>query len=154
MEGQLRAAGMPAAILWSSDYPSLNPGYWVTYSGEFDSSQAAAAHLATLQRAGFSGRVRPVISATVPPPGPSEQPYWTAIAGSFGTSVEAATLADELRSRGYDGMVLYSGDYSSLNPGYWIAHVGRFADQGGAAGMAQRLRHVGYPAAYPREIRR
>jgi hypothetical protein len=57
---QLRAQGLPAAILWSSDYPSLNAGYWVTYSGMFDSERAATEHLNKVRAAGFLGRVRQV----------------------------------------------------------------------------------------------
>jgi len=56
--GLLRTAGIPAAVLWSSDYPSLNPGYWVTYSGVFESEQSATSHLTSLTQAGFNGRVR------------------------------------------------------------------------------------------------
>jgi hypothetical protein len=36
------AAGLEgAAVLFSDDYPSLNPGYWVVYKGEFPSGRAA-----------------------------------------------------------------------------------------------------------------
>lgn len=56
--GQLRTASLPAAILWSTDYPSLNSGYWVTYSGTFDTERSANEHLSRVQAAGFLGRVR------------------------------------------------------------------------------------------------
>jgi hypothetical protein len=55
---QLRAAGLPAGVLWSSDYPSLRPGYWITYSGRFSSEQAAVAHRVAVERAGIEGQVR------------------------------------------------------------------------------------------------
>jgi len=32
-----------AAVLWSDDYPSLNPGYWVVHYGEFESGESAKA---------------------------------------------------------------------------------------------------------------
>mgnify|MGYP001825219000 CR=1 FL=1 len=32
-----------AAVLWSDDYPSLNPGYWVVHRGEFESGELASA---------------------------------------------------------------------------------------------------------------
>ena len=36
------AAGLDGAgVLFSDDYPSLNPGYWVVYKGEFPSGRAA-----------------------------------------------------------------------------------------------------------------
>jgi hypothetical protein len=37
----VRAAGQPAGILWSSDHPGLAPGYWVVFSGVFDQRQQA-----------------------------------------------------------------------------------------------------------------
>ena len=37
-----------AAVLWSDDYPSLNPGYWVVHYGEFESGESAKAWCADL----------------------------------------------------------------------------------------------------------
>lgn len=50
----LLSRGYPAGVLYSSDFRSLNPGYWVTYSGEFDNSTQAAAHARVLRTAGYS----------------------------------------------------------------------------------------------------
>jgi hypothetical protein len=47
---QARAAGLPIGILSSSDYPSLNPGYWVIVSRVFDTG--------TVTCAGLRARVR------------------------------------------------------------------------------------------------
>ena len=145
---------MPATILWSSDYPSLNPGYWITYSGVFDNEQSASAHLNTLARAGFSGRVRLISTRSVAQTAPGEQPYWTAIVGSFTNRNEADALASRLRAQGYNAMVLFSSDFRSLSPGYWVTYIGRFWDGEGANRVAQRLRDLGFSGAYPREIRR
>src|SRR5207253_885343 len=82
---ELRAAGLPAAILWSGDYPSMAPGYWVTYSGVFELETQAETYQATVARAGFGGHVRLVSNQPTPATAvPSDQPFWTAIAGSFG----------------------------------------------------------------------
>jgi cell division septation protein DedD len=151
---QLRVAGIPAAILWSSDYPSLNPGYWVTYSGVFGNEQSAAAYLNDLARVGFSGRVRMISARSVTQPAPGGQAYWTVIVGSFTSRGEADALASRLRAQGYNPLVLFSSDYASLNPGYWVTHIGRFWDREGANSAAQRLRELGFSGAYPREIRR
>ena len=58
-EAQQRATilisrGFPAGVLYSSDFRSLNPGYWVTYSGEFDTEAQANAHARALRSAGYS----------------------------------------------------------------------------------------------------
>jgi len=46
--------GLPAVgVLVSSDYPSLHPGYYVVFSGVYDSSAAAAAALGTAHARGF-----------------------------------------------------------------------------------------------------
>lgn len=34
---RVRARGFNAGVLWSSDYPSLRPGWWATYSGRYGS---------------------------------------------------------------------------------------------------------------------
>ena len=158
--GQLRAAELPAAILWSTDYPSLNADYWVTYSGTFDSERAATDHLGRVRSAGFAGRVR--FAGRLPrgsPPSvgqqtPNERPFWAVIVGSFGTRSEAETHAAQLRSRGLSPMVLFSSDYAGLSPGFWITYVGPFADRAVAVQEAQRLVSMGIAGANAREIRR
>ena len=154
MVGQVHAAGFPAAILSSSDYPSLNPGYWVTYSGVFDTGSAANVHSGNLSRAGFSGQVRFVSTRSSPQPIPIESPYWTVILGSFDTKSEAEALAGRLRANGASPRVMYSSGFASLRPGYWITHVGRFSDEAGADREAKRLRSLSFSGAYAREIRR
>jgi hypothetical protein len=38
------ATGEEAGVLYSSDHPGLNPGYWAVFSGTFTSRSEAAAH--------------------------------------------------------------------------------------------------------------
>lgn len=150
---QLRAAGKPAEILSSTDYASLNRDYWVVYSGVFDTQQAAAAHLDSLARAGFTGFVRLVSKRAAPQPTPTQQPFWTAIVASSAGRAEAEAVAASLRARGFDPILLWSSDYASLNPGYWVTSVGRFGDRASAEDAAQRLRQLGFSGAYGREVR-
>ena len=49
------AQGLDAGLLFSSDYSSLNPGYWVVFSGTFDSKQEAAAEADAVEASGFAG---------------------------------------------------------------------------------------------------
>lgn len=53
-KSQLQSSGQPAGILLSSNYSSLNPGYYVVFSGVFQSRGAAAAQ-AEKVRAQFPG---------------------------------------------------------------------------------------------------
>jgi hypothetical protein len=49
-----RNNGLPqVGVLNSSDYSSLNPGYWVTFSGIYDTSQQAEAALPNARGRGF-----------------------------------------------------------------------------------------------------
>jgi hypothetical protein len=48
-KSQLQSSGQPAGILTSSDYSSLNPGYYVVFSGVFQSQSAAAAQAAKVR---------------------------------------------------------------------------------------------------------
>jgi hypothetical protein len=45
-------ASMDTGVLLSSDYPSLNPGYWVVFSGDFASRDEAIAHCRALEGEG------------------------------------------------------------------------------------------------------
>jgi hypothetical protein len=43
-----KAAGVTgAAILLSDDFPTLNPGYWVVFDGQYDSIEQAQSQAAT-----------------------------------------------------------------------------------------------------------
>ena len=152
VSAELRTAGLPAGVLFSSDYPSLNPGYWVTFSGVFDAEQRADQHRELLARAGFAGRVR-LVSTRPVAPSTAEQPFWTAIVASTTSQGDAEAIAARLRGQGRPGAVLLSSRYSSLNPGYWVAYSGRFTDRAAADQQAQELRAIGYPGAYAREVR-
>jgi hypothetical protein len=153
---QLRAAGFPASIVLSSDYPSLNPDYWMTLSGVFDTQQRAQQQQEALARAGFSGRVRWVSTRPDSASGSAEggAPFWTAVVASTRTRAEADAVAARLASQGFAAAVLQSSDYSSLNPGYWVAYSGQFSDRSAADEQARRLREIGYPGVYAREVRR
>lgn len=52
---RLRARGLPGDVLYSSDYSSLTPGYWVAFSGRFASEGRATSEAAWLRSVGFSG---------------------------------------------------------------------------------------------------
>lgn len=41
---RVRAAGEPAGLLFSTDHPELRPGFWVVFSGVFDTRDEAANH--------------------------------------------------------------------------------------------------------------
>jgi hypothetical protein len=62
---RLELAGFPGNVVDSTHYPSLMPGYWVTYSGSFDTNTEAVDQQTLLQHAGFSGEVRLVSAADV-----------------------------------------------------------------------------------------
>lgn len=47
-------AGLDAGVLNSSDYSSLRSGYWVVFSGKFDSQAQAASRQSRARQLGFS----------------------------------------------------------------------------------------------------
>ncbi len=53
-QSEARAAGLDAGVLHSSDYGSLNPGYWVVFSGTYDSSDGAASRASRAKSLGYS----------------------------------------------------------------------------------------------------
>jgi hypothetical protein len=53
-ERAVQAGLAEVGVLRSSDYSSLRPGYWVTYSGIYDTEAEARAALSSAQGAGFS----------------------------------------------------------------------------------------------------
>jgi len=53
-QSRARADGLDAGILNSSDYGSLNPGYWVVFSGTYDSSDSAGARTSYAKSLGYS----------------------------------------------------------------------------------------------------
>jgi cell division septation protein DedD len=154
VDADLVAAGLPSAILWSSDYASLNPGYWVTYSGTFDSERAAADHLERVRATGFTGRVRLVSSQPTTQQTTGDQPYWAVILGSFPSRSEAEAHAAQLRGRGLAPRLLFSSDYASLSPGFWITYIGPLPDRAAAIREAERLTGLGFAGANAREVRR
>jgi hypothetical protein len=46
---QVAGAGDPAGVLFSTDFAELRPGYWVVFSGTYDSRNTAIAQAAKLQ---------------------------------------------------------------------------------------------------------
>ena len=46
--------GLPAGVLYSSDFSSLRPGYWVVFSGQFASSDEASAQASEARSLGYS----------------------------------------------------------------------------------------------------
>lgn len=53
-QSEATARGIDAGVLWSSDYSSLTPGYWVVFSGTFPSSAEAAARASRAKELGYS----------------------------------------------------------------------------------------------------
>lgn len=52
---EARVAGVPlVGVLDSSNYPSLNPGYWAVFSGPYPTRAEAEAELATVRSLGFA----------------------------------------------------------------------------------------------------
>ncbi|HWH44632.1 MAG TPA: SPOR domain-containing protein [Thermoleophilaceae bacterium] len=47
--------GIPAGVLQSDDYSSLNPGYWVVFAGRFDTSEDAEKEAEKYASRGFPG---------------------------------------------------------------------------------------------------
>lgn len=45
----LTSRGIPADVLFSSNYSSMNPGYWVVYSGVFTNEDDARSHCNSIQ---------------------------------------------------------------------------------------------------------
>jgi hypothetical protein len=48
-KARVSSSGQPAGVLFSSDYPPLRSGYWVVYSGVYDTQAAAAAQAGRLR---------------------------------------------------------------------------------------------------------
>lgn len=51
---KLQSLGLEGAVLYSSDFSSLKPGYWVAYSGMFNNKEDAVEHSKNLKVHGFS----------------------------------------------------------------------------------------------------
>lgn len=50
---QVRRDGLDAGLLFSSDYGSLRPGYWVVYAGRFEDAESATAEQRRLRDLGY-----------------------------------------------------------------------------------------------------
>jgi hypothetical protein len=50
---EAKSSGIPAGILNSSDYSSLNPGYWVVFAGQYKTVGAARSKAGDYQSQGF-----------------------------------------------------------------------------------------------------
>jgi hypothetical protein len=60
---EARNAGLPqVGVLRSSRFGSLHPGYFVIFSGVYETAAAAGRGIATAQRAGYEAYVRPIAS--------------------------------------------------------------------------------------------
>ena len=58
---ELSSDGTSVGVLHSDDFSSLNPGYWVVFSGQYDSQSAAQAALPSLQAKVSEAYVRHVV---------------------------------------------------------------------------------------------
>lgn len=52
---EVAAAGHPAGVLRSDDYPSMNPGFWVAYAGPYPDAAAAQAAEPAIEADGWTG---------------------------------------------------------------------------------------------------
>jgi type IV secretory pathway VirB10-like protein len=52
---EVAAAGLPAGLLRSNNYPSLRPGYWVVFVGQYDSVEEASRRADRIADQGFPG---------------------------------------------------------------------------------------------------
>lgn len=77
---------------------------------------------------------------------------YSAMLGAFSSEWRARDRQEEARAKGLDAGVLYSSNFSSLNPGYWIVFSGSFASSSEAAQRARRARSLGYTDSYPRFV--
>ncbi|MBK5231588.1 MAG: SPOR domain-containing protein [Thermoleophilia bacterium] len=61
-QSEASSAGLDAGILNSSDFSSLNPGYWVVFSGTFDSSDGAADRASYAKSLGYGSAYPRLVS--------------------------------------------------------------------------------------------
>jgi Sporulation related domain. len=64
--------------------------------------------------------------------------YIAAVA-SMSTESGAQSYVSKIEAAGYASDVLWSSNYSSLNPGYWVAAAGPFSTQSEAQSAADNL---------------
>lgn len=83
-------------------------------------------------------------------------PFWTTIAASVPRERGGVQRADEvaraLERQGFEAGILYSSNFSSLNPGYWVVYTGEFPSRSAALAQAERVRRAGYEDAYARQV--
>ena len=131
-------------ILYSSNYQSLRPGYWVVYAGPFYTPEEAQNTCWELDRrtgALCYGRrlsQNPEDVEIVYPPkqgrassGSDEriEPTGTfvSVLVSVNTQTSAEQNRDELEQQHNRRFgILYSSNYQSLRPGYWVVYAGPF----------------------------
>lgn len=53
-QGEASELGLDAGVLYSSNFSSLRPGYWVVFSGTFNSQEEAAARAVRARELGYS----------------------------------------------------------------------------------------------------
>jgi cell division septation protein DedD len=53
-QGEAVARGLDAGVLYSSEFSSLRPGYWVVFSGDFETESEAVARVRYAQKLGYS----------------------------------------------------------------------------------------------------
>lgn len=53
-QSEATGLGLDAGVLYSSNFSSLRPGYWVVFSGTFSSQEEAAARALRAQELGYT----------------------------------------------------------------------------------------------------
>jgi hypothetical protein len=61
--------GIPAGVLDSTDYPTLDPGMWILFAGRYDTESEAAEDAARYVAAGFPDAEAAFVSDQDTPPG-------------------------------------------------------------------------------------
>lgn len=79
---------------------------------------------------------------------------YTVVLASLASENQASDFAAEARSNGLDTGILFSSDYSSLNPGYWVVFSGTYQTSDGASERANYAQSLGYTDTYPRFVSR
>ncbi len=82
---------------------------------------------------------------------PAGKSGWTAVVASAKEQSAAQQKKTQLQSDGQPAGILFSSDYSSLNPGYYVVFSGVFSSQSAASAQAAKVRSQ-FPGAYPRQV--
>jgi hypothetical protein len=107
------------------------------------------------QRGGSAAVAEPPAAAEDPINSTAEWPGesgYTVILASLESEAAALEGRREAIADGLDAGILYSSEFSSLQPGYWVVFSGVFASGQEAQARVSAAHDVGYSDAYPRFV--